>query len=54
MTFNSLNGEENGKYNGLGLVWISEIFVAQDDFFLCGYPSAECTVSQSMLISPST
>ena len=33
MTFNSRDGEKNGKYDGLGLVWISEIFVMQDDFF---------------------
>ena len=40
MTFSPLDGEEDGKYNGVGLVWISEIFVTQDDFCLCVTPSS--------------
>ena len=30
MTFSSLDDEEDGKYNGVGLLQISEIFVTQD------------------------
>ena len=34
MTFSSLDSVQDGKYEGVGLVQISEIFVAQYDSFL--------------------
>ena len=45
MTFNSPHGEENGKYDGPGLVWISEIFVVQDNFFVWGGTLQQCVQS---------
>ena len=37
MTFSSLRNEEDGKYDGVGLVYTSEIFVAHNDFSIwCG------------------
>ena len=34
MTFSSLGNEQDGEYDGVRLVYIFEIFVAQDDFSL--------------------
>ena len=33
MQFGPLDGGEDGKYDGVGLAEISEIFIIQDDFF---------------------
>ena len=33
MLFGSLDGGDDGEYNGNGLVQISKIFTKQDDFF---------------------
>ena len=38
MAFSSLDGGEDCKYNGAGMVQMSEIFVTQDDVFLWDDP----------------
>ena len=43
-TFGSLDGGEDGEYNGVGFVEISEIFVSQDAILFGREPLDRCLI----------